>query len=988
MLTAQSANKAFLAIIVLIGVALVFPTSTGATSGNGPTCQPSSSCSIGEFLYNDSYSPITGASCSLTSYNPNGSIFLNNVSLTGTSNGWYSYTATTPSTIGLYPSQVCCDTGGQHLCIDKSFTVQAAGSTLSSTDVTNAVWNTSRSSYTGAGTFGEALQNIVPATSDIASAIWGYSTRSLSTFGTLAADIWNNTTRTLTGASLSSGNLAMQSDVTSVGTTVTNINNNVTNNSINNIENITQQSRLMLEQLVNKPMIQNFIEDGTTTNLQSKIEDTQKTVGKLSENSQYLYNQANLMASNWKSSDNSDLNAAISQLSSIVGSNSDSISKSTLYGEVNFLQNSWNWTVVDSLSFQTKAISTALSSIQESMVNGDSAKAYSQLKGLAGSINLLSSAIGNPSDTSKQTTLYGNLKTLQGRSLALAQQSEKIDSLLSKWPTLTSMALVSQISNLSKEVLALNQLPQIKSVLISDSSSDLSRKYKNELLAMGGVLKANQQLMVSKSAGMISTSWLEEGSIIFKSLITNPSKIISQTVPIEFYLPQEVKKENIIKTDGGINIEYDTSKNQYYASGEFTLGPGETRTISVEVDDAVFSYTDKQLQSWKDQAARLLEPLKNTSYYAQGVTLQAAINASCDRISNLEKSAVTPDEKVSNYRDAEIEGTSINTQLDALRGVNAQASSVGTLFGFVGGTQTLAVWGIILVIVAGFSFMAFYMRLLRPKDVINNLEEATKTVTKEISNKKSKDEELKEKSEILEAGKNFKLRSKSAIKFAVLFVSVGVLATSGILAMRDKFQSKPEQVLGEQITQSAVPDTSPQVTQTPLPEGSPKGVYVLVPAKEIVRVYSLPDSQSAVLADFSGSQKVFQIGETKEWIKIQEQIQKDGKFYTEGWVSKEFVSVAPIAEATGSSQLIDTTPQAHQDSPKKPETILIKDTPTGWLRVRETPGGREVGRVNPGESYLLADQNDSWFQIKLNDGSLGWISAQYAILVRSQTVTP
>lgn len=60
--------------------------------------------------------------------------------------------------------------------------------------------------------------------------------------------------------------------------------------------------------------------------------------------------------------------------------------------------------------------------------------------------------------------------------------------------------------------------------------------------------------------------------------------------------------------------------------------------------------------------------------------------------------------------------------------------------------------------------------------------------------------------------------------------------------------------------------------------------------------------------------------------------------------------------------------------------IEIKNTPTGFLRVREEPsiGAREIGRVNPGETYVLVDENTSWFKIELKDGTQGWVSKTYA----------
>ncbi len=60
--------------------------------------------------------------------------------------------------------------------------------------------------------------------------------------------------------------------------------------------------------------------------------------------------------------------------------------------------------------------------------------------------------------------------------------------------------------------------------------------------------------------------------------------------------------------------------------------------------------------------------------------------------------------------------------------------------------------------------------------------------------------------------------------------------------------------------------------------------------------------------------------------------------------------------------------------------VLILDTPTGFLRVRDQAslGGNQVGQVLPGEKYDLLDEQSGWYKIKLKDGTLGWISSQYA----------
>lgn len=65
--------------------------------------------------------------------------------------------------------------------------------------------------------------------------------------------------------------------------------------------------------------------------------------------------------------------------------------------------------------------------------------------------------------------------------------------------------------------------------------------------------------------------------------------------------------------------------------------------------------------------------------------------------------------------------------------------------------------------------------------------------------------------------------------------------------------------------------------------------------------------------------------------------------------------------------------------------VLILNTPTGFLRVRENDSisSTEIAQIKPGESYELIEEKDNWFKIKLNSpadkGKVGWISSQYAI---------
>ena len=64
-----------------------------------------------------------------------------------------------------------------------------------------------------------------------------------------------------------------------------------------------------------------------------------------------------------------------------------------------------------------------------------------------------------------------------------------------------------------------------------------------------------------------------------------------------------------------------------------------------------------------------------------------------------------------------------------------------------------------------------------------------------------------------------------------------------------------------------------------------------------------------------------------------------------------------------------------------PTTIMIKikETETGWLRVREnnSASAKEVARVNPEATYPLLEEKGDWYKIDLGQNKSGWISATY-----------
>ncbi len=61
------------------------------------------------------------------------------------------------------------------------------------------------------------------------------------------------------------------------------------------------------------------------------------------------------------------------------------------------------------------------------------------------------------------------------------------------------------------------------------------------------------------------------------------------------------------------------------------------------------------------------------------------------------------------------------------------------------------------------------------------------------------------------------------------------------------------------------------------------------------------------------------------------------------------------------------------------KTAKVKDTGTGWLRVRDAAGlgGTEIARVDVGKSYSVIEEQTEWVKIKVSETITGWVSKTY-----------
>jgi len=690
-------------------------------------CRPSVDCVIGEYVFDNSGAPITTSICTIDIRNPSGTLIVDDAAMTPNSDGWHYYTVNIASPEGFYRALMTCNNSGDIGYLDKSFYL---GTTLD--NVNTSVW-----SYTS--DLGTTL------VTNLGKAVWEYSTRTLSTFGTLVADIWSNTTRTLTGAGLSSGQLATKTNV-------------------------------------------------------------------------------------------------------------------------------------------DEATSSAVLSIK-------TANDY-DLGDIIGYVDTLETSIGTSSDTSSSNTVFGKIKGVQESVDQLTTIDTNIDTLVSKWGSYSASDIYDKVKNLSSDISAINTVSNVSSILsLAQTNETNVKEVKNKVLAMKAVVDVNRTLLEKVSNQPIIKTWLEEGSIIFKTLITNPSTITAQTVPLKYYLPRELKKEDIIKMDEELKVDYDTSQEAFYVSGEFDLKPQETKIITVEVKD-IWKISEDEISSLRKQAEELSKPLKGTSYFAQGTLVKSDIDVSLDKILRIQKEANTPQGRIRAYREAKAEMQIVAGKLDTMKTLVASAGSMGTMFGFIGGVQTLGVWGLIIVLIAGFVFLTLYIRMLSLQQY-NPIKDGqtTKAIT------------------VIDFLAPVRpLINKKLLKIIIIaFLTAGfTMFIINFLTTKIRQNNLPSVVNTSEEKVTAPPTSTPtskpeksesenqeiQVTDEKQVLGTTtknSKVKIVVPENDAVNIRKEPSLESEVIGKFWLTREVVKISKKDEWVEIKVNLEKDGTKYNEGWVNKKFI---------------------------------------------------------------------------------------------------
>jgi len=190
-----------------------------------------------------------------------------------------------------------------------------------------------------------------------------------------------------------------------------------------------------------------------------------------------------------------------------------------------------------------------------------------------------------------------------------------------------------------------------------------------------------------------------------------------------------------------------------------------------------------------------------------------------------------------------------------------------------------------------------------------------------------------------------------------------VTISSGVLTVVDRKFAKDSMSEGSVISLSPLSDKEKtELLVVSLPEGA----TILLDSNEIGKTpfsYKDPTVSDHVLT-------VKKIGYKEKTIRIRTPM---GYKLTVAAYLSTLDSLNATEEASVSATIpLTPSPTIAQKS------VLILDTPTGFLRVRDRISGVEIARVTPGERYELISEQKGWFQIKLKNGDAGWIASQFA----------
>jgi hypothetical protein len=723
----------------------------------------------------------------------------------------------------------------------------------------------------------------------------------------------------------------------------------------------------------------------------------------------------NNILSKWGTSSAQEIIGYVNSLETSLGDPTDATSSATIFGKLNHIKENGG--------------GSAASSDPSDTIN----QIYTQTQTTHEKLLELEVELGYKNKTA---TAYEDM-------LAVKEYIDTVESSLSTLDTRTS-SLASSVTNVSNDLK--NVTDKVGKVNVDSFTQLLEVKktdidyLKNKTIELQAVSDINRQLLEKTVNEPVVKVILEWGSVIMKFVIVNPSDSTTQKIPFKAFLPKEVKQEYIMDL-GGLNINFDTSTEQYYVTADITLKPGESITRSVEIKD-IWIVSPEETASLRKQADEMSGGLKSTAFFAQGLTLKTDINTRLDKITRKQKdNSATPQDHILAYRENQEDMKAIQENLKGLKDLVLNSGIGNNFLASIGGIQTFATWGIMIALIFGMGALGcFYYILWKKKIVTEVIKKGNKSKSVEIELPTPAPYNIPAFNYAWAYGLlvffcniprnvfNLVVNGFSSFEFllstlthiskqTLTTITLTIIVTVSIIGLivHKPFISKSSKIKenltlptkaptkDEKIKEEVAKMTSDAVENKKIQEQisgllqkandskngkastleadiKPIGKAIQNPIEKYkiviqdfvdsVNVRENPDINSKLLTKITKDREYEFVSDKDHWYQI---LLGNG---IKGWVFDENVKKISINSLALKEPAKQTVLGAATDIK---QLLVIKQTPTDWLNVRENPSINApiVTKVYPGESYPFLELQSGWYKILLKDMNVGWVSSEF-----------
>lgn len=315
-----------------------------------------------------------------------------------------------------------------------------------------------------------------------------------------------------------------------------------------------------------------------------KLQESQRKSYELYADVQLLSSRTLKLLSQSRTLTASELNVSISGMMQLLGTVSDLPDQKTIFAELNWLDEAWNFPTVEAIKRSASQVNFILSSLNQKSLGAFTKPQPEDVNDLVSETETLQALVGNDSDSSADKTLYGSIKEVEFLAQSLDTIYKEVDSILGSWDNLSTPEKENTVKSILSETLRINTLPEItEAVFLKPSGQDQDTALKNTLLSVKGVLEANKIHLGQSSGQSVMTAWLESDGNNLRVLVSNPSSLPAEVAALKYYLPAGIKREDVGQIDENLTLTLDSEKNQYFIEARQPLRAGEAKMFGLTV---------------------------------------------------------------------------------------------------------------------------------------------------------------------------------------------------------------------------------------------------------------------------------------------------------------------------------------------------------------------------------------------------------------------